>query len=71
MARRIRLQKHPAGKQAQRASRRQMVRQLRLSRLHARIANILKKDAAQKLTTDLAVRFETIAIEDLNVCGIS
>jgi len=41
----------------------------RLSRLHARIANI-RADALHKLTSDLTRRFHTIAIEDLNVCGM-
>jgi putative transposase len=68
--RRISLQRHRAKKACQKASRRQMVRQLRLSRLHARLANI-RKDAAHKLTTDLTRRFETIVIEDLNVSGMA
>lgn len=68
--RRISLQKHRAKKAGQKASRRQRIRQLRLSRLHARIANI-RKDAAHKLTTDLTRRFETIVIEDLNVSGMA
>jgi putative transposase len=66
LQRRISLQKHRAKK----ASRRQCVRQLRLSQLHARIANI-RKDAAHKLTTSLTRRFETIVIEDLNVSGLA
>ena len=70
MQRRISLQKHRAKKAGQKASRRQIVRQLRLSRLHARLANI-RKDAAHKLTTDLTRRFETIVIEDLNVSGMA
>lgn len=41
----------------------------RLSRLHARIANI-RQDALHKLTSDLTRRFHTISIEDLNVHGI-
>jgi putative transposase len=41
----------------------------KLARLHARIANI-RKDALHKLTTDLAHRFHTIGIEDLNVKGM-
>ncbi|MHB1286579.1 MAG: RNA-guided endonuclease InsQ/TnpB family protein [Leptospirales bacterium] len=41
----------------------------RLSRLHARIANI-RQDALHKLTSDLTRRFHTIAIEDLNVRGM-
>ncbi|WP_414039404.1 RNA-guided endonuclease InsQ/TnpB family protein [Acidithiobacillus sp. M4-SHS-6] len=41
----------------------------RLSRLHARIANI-RSDSLHKLTSDLARRFHTIGIEDLNVRGM-
>ncbi|MBU2841441.1 RNA-guided endonuclease InsQ/TnpB family protein [Acidithiobacillus thiooxidans] len=41
----------------------------KLSRLHARIANI-RQDALHKLTTDLTRRFHTIGIEDLNVRGM-
>jgi putative transposase len=70
LQRRVSLQKHRAKKAGQKASRRQMVRQLRLSRLHARLANI-RKDAAHKLTTGLTKRFETIVIEDLNVSGMA
>jgi putative transposase len=70
MQRRISKQKHRAKKLGQKSSRRQYVRQLRLSRLHARTANI-RKDAAHKLTTDLTRRFETIVIEDLNVSGMA
>jgi putative transposase len=70
LQRRISLQKHRANKAGQNASRRQYVRQLRLSRLHARMANI-RQDAAHKLTTGLTRRFETIVIEDLNVSGMA
>jgi putative transposase len=70
MQRHISLQKHRAKKLGQKASRRQHVRQLRLSRLHARIANI-RKDAAHKLTTDASRRFETVVLEDLNVSGMA
>ncbi|MDR2851688.1 MAG: transposase [Burkholderiaceae bacterium] len=41
----------------------------KLSRLHARIANI-RSDALHKLTTDLTRRFHTLGIEDLNVRGM-
>jgi putative transposase len=41
----------------------------RLSRLHARIGNI-RRDGLHQLTTDLARRFHTIGIEDLNVKGM-
>ena len=68
--RRISLQKHRAKKAGQKkSSRRQYKRQLRLSKLHARIANI-RKDAAHKLTNDVTRRFETVVIEDLNVSGM-
>ncbi|MGQ9905225.1 MAG: RNA-guided endonuclease InsQ/TnpB family protein, partial [Anaerolineae bacterium] len=43
--------------------------QVRLARLHARIAAI-RSDALHKLTTDLTRRFRIIGIEDLNVCGM-
>jgi putative transposase len=42
---------------------------MKLARLHARIANI-RLDAMHKLTSDLARRFHTIAIENLNVRGM-
>ena len=70
LQRRISLQKHRAKKLGIKASRRQYCRQLRLSKLHARLANI-RKDAAHKLTSDLTRRFETIVIEDLNVSGMA
>jgi len=41
----------------------------KLARLHARIANI-RADALHKLTTDLARRFHTVGVEDLNVRGM-
>jgi putative transposase len=41
----------------------------KLSRLHARIANI-RQDALHKLTSDITRRFHTIGIEDLNVRGM-
>jgi IS605 OrfB family transposase len=41
----------------------------KLAKLHARIA-ALRSDALHKLTTDLAGRFHTIGIEDLNVRGM-
>ena len=42
---------------------------VKISRLHARIANI-RNDALHKLTTDLTKRFAVIGIEDLNVRGM-
>ncbi len=42
---------------------------LKLSRLHARIANI-RKDALHKLTTMLVQNFSIVGIEDLNVNGM-
>ena len=41
----------------------------KLSRLHARIANV-RNDALHKLTTMLATRFDIIGIENLNVAGM-
>jgi putative transposase len=70
LSRRVSLQKHRAKKAGVKASRRQYVRQLRLSKLHARISDI-RNDAAHKLTTDIANRFETIVIENLNVSGMA
>ena len=43
--------------------------QQRIARCHARIANV-RVDALLKLTTDLVMRFDVIAIEDLNVDGM-
>lgn len=42
---------------------------VKLARLHARIANI-RSDALHKLTSDITSRFDTISIEDLNVRGM-
>jgi putative transposase len=61
--RRISLQKHRGKRAGQKVSHRQFVRQLRLSKLHACLANI-RRNAAHKLTTSLVRRFETIVIED-------
>jgi putative transposase len=41
----------------------------RLARIHARVANI-RADALHKATSDLAARYETVVIEDLNVAGM-
>jgi putative transposase len=70
LARRVSRQKHRAKKLKVNASRRQFKRQLRLSRLHAKLANI-RNDAAHKLTTLLTSHFQTVVIEDLNVSGMS
>jgi putative transposase len=43
--------------------------QMRLAKLHRRIANI-RKDTLHKLTSSLTQRFHTIGIEDLNVRGM-
>ncbi len=40
-----------------------------VARCHAHIANVLV-DALHKLTTELVMRFDVIAIEDLNVDGM-
>jgi putative transposase len=63
-------QKHRTKKLGQKASYRRHIRQLRLSRLHSRMAK-LRKDAANKPTTDLTRRFETIVIENLNLSGMA
>lgn len=42
---------------------------IKLSRLHAKIANI-RADALHKLTSDITSRFDTIGIEDLHVRGM-
>jgi putative transposase len=71
MQRRIDRQKHRAKRAGQKkGSRRQYIRQLRLSRLQARLANI-RKDAAHKLTADRTRRSRTNVIEDLNVAGMA
>jgi len=41
----------------------------RLARVHARVANV-RADAIHKATTDLAARYETVVVEDLNVAGL-
>jgi putative transposase len=41
----------------------------RLARVHARVANV-RADALHKATTSLAMRYETIVAEDLNVTGM-
>jgi putative transposase len=42
----------------------------RLAAIHARVANV-RADALHKATTGLAVRYETIVAEDLNVAGMT
>ncbi len=42
----------------------------RLARIHARVANV-RANALHKATTDLARRYETVVIEDLNVAGMT
>jgi putative transposase len=71
LQRRVDRQKDRAKKAGVRASsRRQQIRQLKVNKLSAREANI-RLDAAHKFTTDVARRFETVALEDLNVSGMS
>ena len=41
----------------------------RLARIHARVTSI-RADAIHKATTDLAARYETVVVEDLNVSGL-
>ena len=43
--------------------------QLKIARLHGKVANI-RKDALHKLTTYLAKNHGTVAIEDLNISGM-
>jgi putative transposase len=62
--------KHRAKQLGLKASRRQYLQQLQLSKLHARLANI-RKNAVHKLTTDVMRWFGTIIIEDLNVSGMA
>ena len=42
----------------------------KLARVHARVASV-RADALHKATTDLARQYETVAIEDLNVAGMT
>jgi putative transposase len=42
----------------------------RLARIHARIANI-RTDILHKATSALAVRYQTVIVEDLNVAGMT
>jgi putative transposase len=42
----------------------------RLARIHARVANV-RADALHKATSELAVRYETVVAEDLNVTGMT
>src|SRR5206468_3769061 len=42
----------------------------RLARIHAQIANV-RADALHKATSMLAVRYETVVAEDLNVAGMT
>lgn len=41
----------------------------RLARIHARVANV-RADALHKATTQLASRYQTVVVEDLNVTGM-
>jgi putative transposase len=41
----------------------------RLARIHARVTNV-RADTLHKTTTDLACRYETVVVEDLNVAGM-
>jgi putative transposase len=41
----------------------------RLARIHARVASV-RADALHKATSDLARRYETVVLEDLNVAGM-
>jgi putative transposase len=70
MQRRIGKQKHRAKLLGVKSSNRQYRRQLRLSKLCAREANI-RADATHKFTTSVAKQFETVVLEDLNVSGMA
>ena len=41
-----------------------------LARIHARVASV-RADALHKATSDLAARYETVVVEDLNVAGMT
>jgi len=70
LQRRVSKQKHRAKQLGVRSSRRQYLRQIKLSKLAARERNS-RQDAAHKFTTGIARRFATVTIEDLNVAGMS
>jgi putative transposase len=53
----------------QKGSKRRAAQRLKVSRLHARIADT-RRDYLNKVTTDLIRRFDVIALEDLNVRGM-
>jgi putative transposase len=54
----------------QRGSARARKSAARLARIHARVANV-RADALHKATTELARRYETVVMEDLNVAGMT
>jgi len=54
--------KHEGGKNWRKAK-------IKLQRFHERVAN-RRRDAWHKFTTDIAVRYDTVCIEDLNIKGM-
>jgi len=69
LARRLSRRQGPDRRTRQKPSRRWQRTRVRLSRTHARVAN-LRRDGLHKLTTRLAARFGTVVAEDLNVAGM-
>ncbi|HEX5597916.1 MAG TPA: IS607 family element RNA-guided endonuclease TnpB [Micromonosporaceae bacterium] len=69
LARRLSRRTGPDRRTGQRPSKRWERARRRLSRLHARVAN-LRRDGLHKLTTRLAREYGTIVVEDLNVAGM-
>jgi putative transposase len=61
---------NPGLSRKKKGSKRRGVQRLKVARLHARIAEA-RADYLHKTTTDLVRRFDVIAIEDLNVRGMS
>jgi len=59
----------PDRRTGQRPSNRWQRASARLSRAHARVAN-LRRDGLHKLTTRLAATYGTVVVEDLNVAGM-
>lgn len=59
----------PNQRTGQRPSARWQEARAKVTRLHARVGN-LRKDGLHKLTTNLARRYGTVVVEDLNVAGM-
>jgi putative transposase len=65
-----RLARQQTGGRAEPASRRSRVTRQKITRTHARVAN-LRADALHKVTTRMAKTYGTIVVEDLNVAGMT